>query len=318
MTHIEQLEALTIGAEDVLRQRAVAREQDADASVRQMQDALANRRVQAACLFDAEEMACGFAAWRTQSANDTQLRAQVVMLYTLSGSPAQHGAALVEHVFNALVRLPDLAMIEVRMRDDVPGARETWSAYGLAFFERCRLTRTLTAAVPLPVLPLLPQYTLTPWDARFGSAVEKVAHYAHEKGMEAVMLPDVRPDAPIHRLRELQAGHLSGVGDWYPEASLVALYKGRVVGYLAAAWVDDHVHIADHAVIPAQRRRGVGQALMARALALALQYRAPLMTVDLAKDNPALPLYTRLGFHATQRGEVGVWWRDDRQSAWRK
>lgn len=318
MTRIEQLETLTIGAEEVLRQRAMAREQDADASVRQMQHALANGRVQAACLFDAEELPCGFAAWRTPSSNDTQLRAQVVMLYTLPGSPSRYGAMLVEHVFNALVRLPELVMIEVRMRDDVPGARETWSAYGLVFFERCRLTRTLTSAVPLPVLPLPPQYDLTPWDARFRSAVEKVAHYAHEKGMETAMLPDVRPDAPVQRLRELQAGHLTGVGGWYPEASLVALYKGRVVGYLAAAWVDDHVHIADHAVIPAQRRRGVGQALMARALAQALQHGVALMTVDLAKDNPALSLYMRLGFHATMRGEVGVWWRDDRQGAWRK
>ena len=93
--------------------------------------------------------------------------------------------------------------------------------------------------------------------------------------------------------------------------------RGRGVTLLCAALVDDPAACAGFAVIqrsslalaitklvvvPQLRRRGVGRALMAAAIAAARQGRAQLCTLHVDEMNePAIQLYKAAGFQVTSR-----------------
>ena len=85
--------------------------------------------------------------------------------------------------------------------------------------------------------------------------------------------------------------------DW-----LVALDDGLVVGYVGLQMMVDEGHIVNLAVAPAARGRGIGSALLARALEAASERGARLVTLEVRENNlEAERLYRRYGFEAVGR-----------------
>lgn len=90
-----------------------------------------------------------------------------------------------------------------------------------------------------------------------------------------------------------------------PELSLVAEIDGEIVGHVLVSYVDlepDSVRVlqvAPLAVAPAHQRRGVGGALMRKALRLAEERGAPLVLVE---GDPGY--YGRFGFRRSD--EAGI------------
>ncbi len=90
-----------------------------------------------------------------------------------------------------------------------------------------------------------------------------------------------------------------------PELSLVAEIDGEIVGHILVSYVDlqpDSVRVlqvAPLAVAPAHQRRGVGGALMRKALRLAEERGAPLVLVE---GDPRY--YGRFGFRRSD--EAGI------------
>lgn len=318
MTRIERLPSLTPAAAQVLRQRARDRGHDAERRIRHITEALAARRIRAACQFDDSGTPCGFAAWRVWPLDDSLRRAQVIILYTVPEAPPTSGAALVEHVFRDLQLSPTVIMIEARLRDEVPGARAAWLARGCVVFERCHMVHTLDD-VMLPATPLPRRYQLIRWKPDHHEGVKAVAQRAHTDNVESVTLPDLWGDLLLRRLRIRVEGEQLGVGDWLPGVSFVALHRSRkVVGYIAIEQAGNQARIVDHAVHPSHRGKGIGRALLLYSLAQCLECNVEAVTVGLSVRNPAFRLYQRAGFAPDSCGDVAIWWEDGRQLAWRE
>lgn len=72
-----------------------------------------------------------------------------------------------------------------------------------------------------------------------------------------------------------------------------------VVGYLLSWHVVDELHILQVATEPRERRRGVGRALVERALGFAAAEKVRLVLLEVRRSNvPAIALYRGLGFSA--------------------
>lgn len=85
-----------------------------------------------------------------------------------------------------------------------------------------------------------------------------------------------------------------------PDVSFLYLARdGRraVIGFCAFWRVLDEIHINNLAVLPEFRRRGVGSALLERALAEGVRLGARRATLEVRRSNDtALRLYSRAGF----------------------
>lgn len=77
----------------------------------------------------------------------------------------------------------------------------------------------------------------------------------------------------------------------------VARRGGRVIGYLFAIWILDELHVNKIAVTPAERRRGVADALMADCFAFSRTRGITSITLEVRRSNEgAQAFYRRLGF----------------------
>lgn len=93
--------------------------------------------------------------------------------------------------------------------------------------------------------------------------------------------------------------HYSGTTDW-----LVVMRAGEAIGRLyIARWTREH-RIVDIAMMPQQRSRGFGGALIGDLIAEA-NAAGKSLSIHVEKNNPAQRLYARLGFRAI--GETGVY-----------
>lgn len=84
----------------------------------------------------------------------------------------------------------------------------------------------------------------------------------------------------------------------YPDAHFSVIeFEGAIVGRLSVLHGSDAIRLIDIALLPEFRRRGWGRDLLTRLQAQARQRGVPLR-LQVARDNPAQALYTRLGFTA--------------------
>ena len=89
----------------------------------------------------------------------------------------------------------------------------------------------------------------------------------------------------------------------FPEAhSSIVLWRGRPAGQLTVNRTDDEIRLADIALAPECRGRGLGRRLMLTLIDEARAGKKPLR-LQVAKNNPARQLYLRLGFAPI--GETG-------------
>jgi ribosomal protein S18 acetylase RimI-like enzyme len=81
---------------------------------------------------------------------------------------------------------------------------------------------------------------------------------------------------------------------------VIALQNNHPVGKAHLRWQDNGATLSDIAILPAQQGKGLGTALIAHCINLALSEGKPHLNLDVETHNlRALDLYTRLGF-ATQ------------------
>ena len=82
--------------------------------------------------------------------------------------------------------------------------------------------------------------------------------------------------------------------------SLVAVRTRRVIGYVFAMWIFDEMHINKIAVLPAERRKGIADALMDRCVAFAREHGVTTMSLEVRQSNAgAIGFYRHLDFEAS-------------------
>jgi len=86
---------------------------------------------------------------------------------------------------------------------------------------------------------------------------------------------------------------------------LIILCDAVPVGRLSVARWEDEIRIVDIALLPPYRHTGIGTAILTDLLAEAQRIGKP-VRIHVEKNNPALSLYTRLGF--TPLADRGVYW----------
>ena len=86
---------------------------------------------------------------------------------------------------------------------------------------------------------------------------------------------------------------------------LVILVDDHPAGRLYVARWDEEMCLMDIALLPAYRNAGIGSALLHALMAEAAQAGKP-VRIHVEKQNPALRLYTRLGFRPI--ADRGVYW----------
>lgn len=78
---------------------------------------------------------------------------------------------------------------------------------------------------------------------------------------------------------------------------LVASQKEIIVGYITYSSIIDEVQIANIAVHPDYRKRGIGQKLLGVLLACARDVNASVITLEVRESNvPAVSLYKKCGY----------------------
>jgi ribosomal-protein-alanine N-acetyltransferase len=96
----------------------------------------------------------------------------------------------------------------------------------------------------------------------------------------------------------------------YPKTFIVAEVEGRIVGYIMCRM--EHAislrgfltrgHVVSIAVLPNYRRRGIGMALMEKAIEGMIEYGAKEAYLEVRVSNmPAINLYRKLGFRVANR-----------------
>ncbi|HME69038.1 MAG TPA: GNAT family N-acetyltransferase [Myxococcota bacterium] len=97
----------------------------------------------------------------------------------------------------------------------------------------------------------------------------------------------------------------------YPQAQFDVIEReGAPVGRLVVDRRDDVIHVLDISLLPAQRGTGLGSALL-RELQEEAAVRGSVIVLHVARTNPALRLYARLGFRVLHEEAiyVGMEWR---------
>jgi ribosomal-protein-alanine N-acetyltransferase len=115
--------------------------------------------------------------------------------------------------------------------------------------------------------------------------------------MEHAIFHQGEDGAPVaivtSRLRSDLAGPL--MRGWVARA----VGTGSLVGYLVALHAADEVHVLNVATLPAQRRAGIGRALVEAVLDYARDQRVRLLVLEVRTGNrDAIRLYRRVGFAA--------------------
>ncbi len=96
----------------------------------------------------------------------------------------------------------------------------------------------------------------------------------------------------------------------FPDADYQIILSGdRPIGRFYVDRRPDEINILDIALLPEQRRAGIGTALLKAILAEADQAGKP-VRIHVERFNPALHLYERLGFVKT--ADTGVYFRMER------
>jgi ribosomal protein S18 acetylase RimI-like enzyme len=97
-----------------------------------------------------------------------------------------------------------------------------------------------------------------------------------------------------------------GYGSAFPKADFsVVLLDGHPVGRMVVDRPSDEIHLVDLALLPENRNRGIGTALMRDLLDEAQNTGKP-VHLRVLKGSPANRLYQRLGFKQTEDNDIDI------------
>lgn len=127
---------------------------------------------------------------------------------------------------------------------------------------------------------------------------------------EAIYLPEGMPSPPrsVIDLPELQV-YIRDFGIRPDDYCLVAENSGKVVGAVWVRQMNDYGHVDNHtpslaiSLFKEFRGRGIGTRLMKEILGLLHSQGYRQVSLSVQKANPAVRLYTRLGFEAVRETE---------------
>ena len=128
--------------------------------------------------------------------------------------------------------------------------------------------------------------------------------YASTRTEELAPVPwsDDEKDAFLRQQAEAQDAHYRGT---YTDTTYsVILTGGEPAGRLYVARWEDEIRIVDIALLPEHRGNGLGTALLQELIEESEAAGKPL-SIHVEQNNPARPLYDRLGFE--EAGEFGVY-----------
>jgi len=134
----------------------------------------------------------------------------------------------------------------------------------------------------------------TPADQEF-----LLALYSSTRAEEMKLVPwtDAQKQAFLRMQFDLQSAHYHS---HYPDASYqVVVSDGDPIGRLYIHRTEDQILVIDIALLPENRRAGIGGRLLAEILAEADGARKK-VAIHVERQNPALGLYTRLGFQMVE------------------
>jgi len=178
---------------------------------------------------------------------------------------------------------------------------------GLGFQACERMIMSAALAESLPDCPLPPGYEPSAWDDIYLERTAQLFHDANRDTLDALIYPQFKTFEETHRM--VQAVRDGGIGPFFEEASGIILRGRTLCGAIMLVRPDPgHGLVIVVAVSPAHQGRGVGRALLTRALASARQ--AGVRTVELTVtegNRPAVALYRRLGFLTRRRMTAYVW-----------
>jgi ribosomal protein S18 acetylase RimI-like enzyme len=149
----------------------------------------------------------------------------------------------------------------------------------------------------LAEVPPAPELTCRTWDKVDRTVFQDTLLLTYEGSRDFPELTGSRTTA------EIIAGHQGG-GVFDPESWWLAFDGNRPVGVLLLTEMPDgrNWDVSYVGVVPAARRRGLGRALMQKALAEARAAGAPALTLSVDERNaPARQLYRSLGFQPLER-----------------
>ncbi len=101
---------------------------------------------------------------------------------------------------------------------------------------------------------------------------------------------------PVPWRREFFESELHASGRF----NLVAIRRGKLVGYVFAMWIFDEMHVNKIAVVPSLRRKGIANALMDRCFDFACEKGIRSMSLEVRESNRgAQDFYRKLDFRAS-------------------
>ena len=160
-------------------------------------------------------------------------------------------------------------------------------------FQAARYSYTMQRGLvePVPEIPLPPGMDLQSWSPALDPAVMRAftAAFQGQWGM-----PGMTPD--------LWRDFFTGVPQFRPELSCLALAGGEVVGFCINWVVDNNAWVEALGVLPDWRGRGLASALLSHSLVLfqAAGFTRAALDVDAENPTGALRLYQKLGFVAVK------------------
>lgn len=226
--------------------------------------------------------------------------------WVVGDTPADLAAQLIEQ---ARARLTTDGAAHVIVERTVVAGEADWKAYaarGFQVFWRSLMARSLRGwrgGVTLPA-----GYRLGDWDPDWVTDVGQVIFEANQGTVDGVLYPrffggSVRQCTDA--LREILAGALGRID---PHATCVLVSGSRAGGVCLVGVIGDQHGIIELAVGKEHQGRGLGHALMARALTRLVEEGVERVVLAVSADNTrAVRLYDRLGFAETTQFPVCVW-----------
>ncbi|MGH9477449.1 MAG: GNAT family N-acetyltransferase [Terriglobales bacterium] len=227
---------------------------------------------------------------------------------------------LLEHMIATLAATPRLDRIEAQLMAFAPATLAScFATNGFASYRRVFLELGLSAPPGAGEVDAEPAGTthwqdvrLEPWGSASYEEAARLIQIAYERHVDSRINDQYRSFAGAMRFMH-NIAHYPGCGIFDASASFLARSRdrGTLEGMILTSRVKpDVAHITQICVRPERQRRGLGQALLTRALAsLRHQHlRAASLTVT-SENIAALALYRRFGFLRLSEFDAYVWER---------
>ncbi|MCS7161554.1 MAG: GNAT family N-acetyltransferase, partial [Gemmatales bacterium] len=166
----------------------------------------------------------------------------------------------------------------------------------VVIFKRYRMERKLRWLPAVPELP--PGYFWVPWDPLLASDHAEVHYRAFCREVDAQLFPSFADYFGCRALLE----NISSSPYFLPQATwLIACARENCASIQCSSFAAGQGTIQNVGVVPEHRGKGLGRALVLRALHSFHQLGLRRAILEVTADNtPAVELYRSVGFHAVQ------------------